>query len=108
MSKYTSVILLIPRIEDEYLRIAEVNSLKITQDKCLDLQDLNVMDILPTSTFAGTYNNFDTDKFLNHLQENVRWECPEYIQVIIQEEGARNCKIYSHAGKKIIEDAEFY
>jgi len=108
MSKYTSIILLIPRVEDENLRIAEVNSLEICKGKYLNLRDLNEIEILPISTFVGTYNYFDTDKFLSHLQKNVNWESPEYVQIIIQEEGAKNCKIYSHAGKKVIEDAEMY
>lgn len=108
MSKYTSIILLIPTAEDENLRIIEVNKFKITESKYLCLRDLNDMEVLPTSTFAGTYNYFETNKFLKHLQEKVNWAYPEYIQVIIQEEGSRNCKIYSHAGAKLLEDEIIY
>lgn len=108
MSKYTSIILLIPRAEDENLRIVEVNRFKINDNKYLNLQDLNAIETLPTSTFVGRYNYFDSGKFLNHLQKNVNWEFPEYVQIVIQEEGAKNCKIYSHAGSKIIEDADIY
>ena len=108
MSKYTSIILLIPRAEDENLRIAEVNTFKYLESKSIQLRDLNDMEILPTFTYAGTYNYFETDKFLKHLQENVNWKFPKYIQIIVQEEGGRNCKIYSHAGAKLLEDHETY
>jgi len=108
MSKYTSIILLIPRVEDEVLRIKEVNNYFLEPNRKINLRNLNDLDVLPNSTYAGTFNNFDSDRFIRHISENVNWEHGEFVQIIIQEEGARNCKIYSQAGKIILEESVMY
>jgi hypothetical protein len=108
MSKYTSIILIIPGVENENERITEVNSFEIKPGIKLNLWDINdtkkYPDIFPRFTYVGTYNFFDTEKFLQHLQ-TVNWEFPEYIQVLIQEEDAFTCKIYSNAGAKLEVDS---
>ena len=109
MSNYTSVILIIPGVENEIERIAEVNSFELRgkKIKLWDLNDTNKFpDIFPRSTYAGTFNDFNLDDFLKHLQTKVKWENPEYVQLLIKEEGYFTCKIYSGAGQNLEVDAK--
>ena len=103
MSNYTSIMLIIPGIENENKRIEEVNTFELRNRK-IKLNSLDYLDMLPKFTFAGTFKDFDLHSFLVHLQ-SVKWEYPEYVQLIIQEEDTYSCKVYSHAGAKLEVDS---
>ncbi len=112
MSKYTSILLFISGIENEKERIKEINDFELKSGKKLNLIDVNntniFPDIFPRFTYAGTYNFFELEKFLVHVANNVNWEYPEYVQILVQEEGGYTCKIYGEAGKRLDVDSESF
>ena len=101
--------LIIPGVEDENVRIEEVNMYEMKNGKKIHLVDLNnetkCSDLLPQFIYAGTFNYFDLESFLVHLKTKVNWEYPEYVQLIVQEEGAYTCKIYGDAGGRLDVDS---
>lgn len=109
MSRYTSLMLIIPGVEDENVRIEEVKMYEIIRGEKIQLVNLNdeskFYDLLPQFVYAGTFNHFDLDSFLVHLKTRVNWEYPEYVQLIVQEEGAYSCKIYGEAGARLDVDS---
>lgn len=108
MSMYTSIILFVSAMEEETLRIDEVNSFT-NNGKNFQLIDFNNTSIFPDSfprfIYAGTYKNFDKEGFLNHLSKKVKWEYPEYVQLFMQGEEDYNLNIYGNAGSKLLVEA---
>jgi len=104
MSKYTNVILFISVSEDDLeKRVSEVNKFK-HNNREIQLIDINKnfeFDAFPRYTFVGCYNYFETEKFILHIKENVSWDYPEYVQLIIQEENFEDCSFYTNAGKTL-------
>ncbi|HEX8545320.1 MAG TPA: hypothetical protein VF691_00080 [Cytophagaceae bacterium] len=108
MSKYTSLILIISSLEDERARLREVKEFEILPKKGICLTDINdtkrFPDIFPRHSYAGTYNYLDLDSFREHLAK-VKWEYPQYVQLIVKEEESYTCKIYGDAGRRLDVDS---
>jgi hypothetical protein len=107
MSTFTSIILYISAFEEEKERITEVNSFR-SQDQDFSLIDLSqesLPDAFPRFLYAGTYKNFPTAKFIDHLLKNVRWEYPKYVQLFVQEESDYTLKVYGNAGRDLLVDS---
>ncbi len=98
MSRYTSLILYIPALENETDRIKEVNSFKIANKHTINLSDVNMKpypDLFPRFIYCGTYNYFDLNPFLEHIRNNVNWEYPEHVKLMVQEEEKEGLDVYT-------------
>lgn len=97
MSKYTSIILFIPGSENEQDRIKEVNAYTLPNGSRIGLRDVNqneFPDIFPRFIYCGSFNHFDTERFLTFLKTAVQWENPENIRVMVQEEENESLDYY--------------
>lgn len=107
MSQFTSVILYISAFEEENERMKEVNSFR-NEDQSFSLTDLNkesFPDAFPRFLYVGTYKNFQTKEFIDHLVNDVNWEYPQYVQLFIQEGSDYILKIYGNAGRDLLVDS---
>jgi hypothetical protein len=105
MSQYTSVMLFISVLEDETERIQEVQEFTLRGKKIgfLDLNDTkHFPDAFPRYSYAATFNYLPLNDFLNHLQHKVRWEYPDHVQILIQEETPMDCSFYVKAGAQLV------
>ena len=104
MSKYTSIILYVSGLEELEDRLTEVKNFQ-HNNSSLTLFDVNENfepDAFPRFTYVGSYNYFNTDRFIEHIRDKVNWDYPEYVQLFIQEEGYGNCNIYINACRDIL------
>lgn len=98
MSKYTSLMLFIPGSEHENERIKEVNSYQLSDNRTINLIDVNqppFPDLFPRFIYCGSYNYFDLPPFLDFLTKSVNWESPEHIRLIVKEEDKESIDVYS-------------
>ncbi|MBI1224977.1 MAG: hypothetical protein GC192_07040 [Bacteroidetes bacterium] len=98
MSKYTSIILIIPPGEHESARFQEVCEFEPTPGQKFGMVDCNDWNKFPDAfirfTYVGSYNYFPLADFLQHLKEKVKWEEPAYIQLLVSEEDKYDCDLY--------------
>lgn len=108
MSKYTNVILIISGLEELEDRLKEVDKFVHNNSniKLLDVNENFNPDVFPRFTYVGSYNYFNTQEFIEHIRDNVYWDYPEYVQLLVQEENYANCTIYINACKTILYNSE--
>lgn len=98
MSKYTSIILIIPPGEHESLRFEEVCKFEPSPGQQFGMVDCNDDSRFPDAfirfTYVGSYNYFPLTEFLNHLETKVAWEEPAFVQLLVHEEGKYDCDLY--------------
>jgi hypothetical protein len=100
--------LYISPLENEAERINEVNLFR-WNGKGISMIDVNdhtkFPEAFPRFIYVASFNYFKLDEFINHLQNDVAWEYPEYVQLIVQEESDNTLKFYTHAGKILLVDS---
>jgi hypothetical protein len=109
MANYTSILLYISSLEEEKDRIAEVNTFLNNGNffSLLDVNDSNLYpDAFPRFLYVGTYKNFNLSDFREFLQNSVRWEYPEYVQLLVQEENDYTMSVFNDAGKNLVVEAK--
>ena len=109
MSKYTSIILYFSSVENRKERIEEINNFESNNRK-IHFEDVNdttkYPDIFPRLIYVGSFNYFPLDDFLLHLQHKVKWNSPQYVQLLVAEEDRENCSFYIEAGAKLLYQGE--
>ncbi len=108
MGHYTKIILNFPIGENQPARIKELCEFKFKDGEQFVIQEAEG-NFFPLWTFGGAYevSYFDFEAFLKHISENVKWERPEYVYLIVKKEESVNSAVYSHAGAKLLVDFEY-
>ncbi|MFT3825135.1 MAG: hypothetical protein QM731_14525 [Chitinophagaceae bacterium] len=104
MSRVTNMIFSFSISEDEEERIKEVNAYQyrglqmnlISADFNKDTENRTVWyggsKFLETPLYVGAFNYFDLEPFIEHFK-TIKWEEPEYVQVIVKEQEENKFKI---------------
>lgn len=104
MSVVTNLILAIASSDNEMDIINEVNSFVYRGiNMNLVSADFNKNDgkrtvwyggtkYLEAGIYIGAFNNFPLADFVEHLK-NIKWECPESVQLIVKEQNEDKFKI---------------
>lgn len=114
MSFVTSIILIFSSLEDEKLRISEVNSF-LVRGNSINLKSIEHFNnesfqwyggskSLLSNIYVGSYNYLDLEKFLIHISK-VKWEEPQYVQLLIRTENEYTYRIYVDVGKTLALDS---
>lgn len=90
MSYVANTILVFSVIEDEIERLSEVNSFFGESKGFVSCDDENLKigwyggtKMLETNLCIGVFNYLDLDGLIQHIK-NIKWESPQDVQIIIQ------------------------
>ena len=111
MSFVTTVLLLFPGVEHAEARLLEVNAFRY-RGMPVNLVSVEAPNAaLPPfhawyggtksalgHLYLGSFNHFDLPGFLQHLSQQVAWECPEHVQVLARRENEWAYSVYTDAG----------
>ncbi|MBN9296217.1 MAG: hypothetical protein J0I41_04350 [Filimonas sp.] len=116
MSVVTSIIIIFPYSESETERIAEINNYrfenKTYEFNWIDNEGLSYNYYSGNKNFnsvvlMASFNNFPTDDFLVFIATKIKWDEPEYVQILINSEASndRTFRIYSNAGATCLQES---
>ncbi|MBO2007911.1 hypothetical protein [Hymenobacter negativus] len=118
MSVVTTVLLIFPGSEHEPARIREVNAFE-SPGQTVNLVSVEAPNAALSEfhcwyggtksalghLYLGSFNHFDLDGFRRHLSQQVQWEDPEHVQVLIRRENEWAYSLYTHAGAQLVYQA---
>jgi hypothetical protein len=104
MGSYTTVLISFSPLESKEDRITEIEGFSHQGQikKWFDFHNEPFPNIFRAYTIGAVYKELEIEDFLHHLQTNVMWNNPEYVQIYCWLPAHWTASLYINAGKDLV------